>query len=165
MIEKLKSQKFFLFFLIGSLVTGLSILLVKGSMPILDLKFFYLKEDARNLITEIGGQGRVRYLYICALDFFYMFFYTGFFYSCYSRFFDNRDQLKMLLILPTLVYLADTLETSLILYTILSFPVWHEHLLTLLVLTTPFKYFMFLATLLVLVNGYALKKYLQSNDS
>ncbi len=164
MIDTLKKQKTFLFFTISSLILLAAIGVVKGSMSILDQKFFYMADEARTLIQDLGEDGRKRYVLINILDFVFTFSYTGFFFSCYARFFSNKEQIKLLLILPIMLYFADMLETSMIFYVLWTHPIEPPHLISMLVLLTPFKWFLALATTLVLLNGYMLKKYIQAQQ-
>ncbi len=164
MIEILRRKKTFLFFAIASLVLLAAMGIMRGSMSILDQKFFYMADEARALIESIGDGGRKRYVVINVLDFMFMFFYTGFFFSCYAKFFSNKEHAKVLMILPLMLYIADMLETSMIFYVLWTHPVEPPYLVSFLVLLTPFKWFLALATILVVVNGYVLSKLIKAHQ-
>lgn len=161
MIELLKNKNFFITSLVLTIISLLMLFIVKGSMPILDARFFYYRSEINELFEVIGQEGRNRYIIINILDFLFICFYTMLFYSGFARFFQDPGQLKVILILPTILYFADTFETSMIFYSLWIYPIEPAGVYTLLVLATPFKWFMALATLLVFINGYILKKYFQ----
>lgn len=132
---------------------------LKSGMDILDTKFFYLKSEIQPLFLSLGDEGRSKYLTINILDFGFITTYTLFFYGMYAVFFKNLA--KSLIIIPTLLCLADTIETSIIFYLLKTYPETHNTAEFALMFLTPLKWLLALSSLLVIVNGYFVNLYIK----
>lgn len=76
-----------------------------------DMNFGYTPETARQFLILIGEKGR--FIYLCRqlpLDFVYPVFYTLFFVSLICLLCNNKKLLKVFLVLPPLLVLADYAE-------------------------------------------------------
>jgi hypothetical protein len=131
----------------------------KGSMEILDTKFFYLKSEVQPLLTSLGEVGRVRYQKINTLDFLFIATYTLFLCGAYFAFF--KDIAKVLILVPLLLCLADLTETSAVFYILKTFPQSHDGVEYLLMFVTPLKWILALSSLLIIVNGYFVNLYMK----
>lgn len=150
-------------YILGGICVLLIVLIgkLKGNLEILDAKFFYLKSEIQPILIGMGDEGRATYLQINYADFLFMIAYTFFFYGMYFAFF--KDLAKTLIIIPTLLLLADFSETSAIHYILRTFPEMHNGLEYFLMVITPVKWLLALSSLLVIVNGYFVNLYMKSS--
>jgi len=65
------------------------------------------------------------------------------------------------MVIPTILSFADTAETSAIWYLLKHYPEQYPKLETVMMIATPFKWFMGLTAVLVFVNGYVVNWYLK----
>ncbi len=152
-------------YLIISAVAMLSLILVKGDLETLDSKFFYLKSFIDPFFESIGEDGRQRYVYVNIVDFIFIGSFTMTLVEVYKEFYAKDEMYKAFLWIPILYCLVDSVETGIILYINQSFPIVNETLKIALMIATPAKWFFVLSSLLIIVNGYLLKLYLQKTGS
>lgn len=153
------------------LYLGLSIILfvimyvLKGSIEILDTKLFYSKAFIEPFFESLGEEGRSRYSVVNWIDFGFMTAITLTLLHVYKVFFEKDDMYKSLLWIPIVYWVVDFVETSIILYFNNFFPQTSDILKLTLMLSTPIKWFFVMSSLLVVVNGYFLKLYIQKTGS
>lgn len=146
---------------------GLCVLLIlaigrqKAGIEILDTKFFYLKSEIQPIFATLGEEGRARYMMINIIDFGFITTYTLFFFGVYAAFF--KELAKSLILIPTLLALVDTVETSVIYYLLSVYPEVHNGAEYLLMFLTPLKWLLALSALLVIVNGYFVNLYIKKS--
>lgn len=150
--------------LVLGVINALLIILIghfKGSYETLDSKFFYLKSEIQPLLTGLGDEGRAAYLRVNITDFTFIIAYTLFLFGVYTAFF--KEVAGGLLIIPSLLAMADICETSIIFYLIKTFPEIHNGAEYALMFLTPMKWLMALSSLLVVVNGYFVNIYIKKS--
>ncbi len=151
-------------FILSVLSSGLlfgTLLFLGRGINLFDKQFFYLSSSINPAIEMLGPVGRAHYKHIMLIDFGFVLSYTIFFISAYVLFF--KKHAKTLLIVPVFLALFDILENISILVLLKNYPESSNLFKTLLVISTPAKWFFAMASGLVLFNGYLVKKYFGSS--
>ena len=105
-------------------VAGL--LRITGGASILDLEVGYTYEQAKDMLTALGAEGRLFYLTrIVPLDFAFPFSYMLFYAGWLAFFFKHitiKDWMKLLLMIPVLNMLSDWIENAGIIAMLRGYP-------------------------------------------
>jgi hypothetical protein len=160
--QKLGNKKAFTILSLISLLLLITIFIVGKGYPTFDQKFFYLKSEIRPLLDNLGEPGRACYHLVNMTDFAFIIAYGLWFASAYFLFF--KEQAQTLLIVPAMTVLFDLIETSIVAVLLKNYPTPYPQLETLMMIATPVKWFFAIASILIVANGYLIKKYLGPNS-